>query len=128
MAWEPRAGNDKRGTTMQAAIVVTFTRPIVGRESKALAYGAEVNDFWGARAREGKCTEPELFITEAGSGMWMVKGDRDVLMQIHDSDEARMLTLKGEILLESFCLEFFVTGDSANDYMMRYQSALAAIG
>lgn len=113
---------------MQAAMVVTWTHPVVGREGKALAYGAEVSDFWGARAREGKCTEPELFFTDAGSGMWMVKGDRDVLMQIHDSDAARMLTLKGEILLENFCLEIFYAGDSAADYMMRYQSALTAIG
>lgn len=113
---------------MQAAMVVTWTHPIVGREEKALAYGAEVSDFWGGQARAGKCSQPELFFTDAGSGIWMVKGDRDVLMQIHDSDAARMLTLKGEILLENFCLEFFYAGDGAADYMARYQSALMAIG
>ena len=57
----------------------------------------------------------------------MVTGDRDTLMQIHDSDEARMLTFKGELLLEDFSLDFFYAGDSAADYMTRYASALTAI-
>ena len=105
-------------------MVVTFTNPIVGREAKALEYGIEVNDYWTRRAQEGKCSEPELFLTDNGTGIWMVKGDRDVLMQIHDSDEARLLTLKGDLLLENFSLQFYYAGDSAADHMMRFQSAL----
>lgn len=113
---------------MQSAMVVTWTRPIVGREAKALEYGVEVNEYWSRRAKEGKCSEPELFFTEAGNGIWMVKGERDVLMKIHDSEDARLLTLKGELLLENFCLEFYAAGDAAADYMLRYGTALSAIG
>ena len=112
---------------MQAAMVVTWTHPIVGREAKALEYGAEVSEYWSRHAKQGKCSEPEMFFTEAGAGMWMVKGDRDVLMQIHDSDEARLLTLKGELLMENFGLEFYSAGDASADYMLRYQSALSTI-
>jgi NAD(P)-dependent dehydrogenase (short-subunit alcohol dehydrogenase family) len=50
------------------------------------------------------------------------------LPQVHDSDEARLLTLKGELLLEGFCLDFFYAGDAAADYMTRYATALSAIG
>lgn len=113
---------------MQTAMVVTWTHPFPGREDKALAYGAEVMEFWGKRASEGKCSEPELFFSERGMGLWIVKGDRDTLLQIHDTDEARMLTFKGDLLLEGFCLDFFYAGDAAADYMTRYATALSSIG
>jgi len=113
---------------MQSAMVVTWTRPVPGREQKALAYGVEVMEFWGKRASEGKCSPPELFFSEHGTGLWLVKGDRDTLLLVHDSDEARLLTLKGELLLESFSLDFVYAGDAAVDYMTRYATALSAIG
>ena len=113
---------------MQSAMAVTWSRPVPGREEKALAYGAEVMEFWGKRASEGKCSPPELFFSEHGTGLWLVKGDRDTLLQVHDSDEARLLTMKGELLLEGFSLDFLYAGDAAVDYMTRYATALSAIG
>ncbi|HET7660696.1 MAG TPA: hypothetical protein VFK66_09940 [Oryzihumus sp.] len=112
---------------MQSALVVTWTHPIAGREQKALEYAAEVQDFWGKQAREGRCSEPQIFFSERGTGLWIVSGERDALMQIHDSDEARLLTMKGELLLESFSADIVYTGDSAVDYMQRYGSALSAL-
>jgi hypothetical protein len=109
-------------------MVATWTHPIAGREAKALEYGAEVMAFWGKRAAEGKCSEPELFFSERGTGMWMVKGSRDVLLLIHDTDEARLLSMKGELLLEGFGIDFCYADDAAMDYMARYGTALAAIG
>jgi hypothetical protein len=112
---------------MQAAMVVTWTRPVPGREAKALDYGIEVAEFWGKKAAEGKCTVPEMFFSDRGRGMWIVNGDRDVLQQIEDTDEARLLTMKGELLLEEFSLDFFYAGEAAADYMIRFGSALATI-
>ncbi len=112
---------------MQAAMVVTWTHPIAGREAKALEYGDQVMKYWQERAREGKCSEPEIFFSEHGTGLWMVKGDRDTLLQIHDTDEARLLTMKGELLLEAFTAEFFYAGEDAIDQMTRYGAALQAI-
>lgn len=112
---------------MQTALVVMWTHPVPGREQKALAYGAEVMEFWGKKASEGLCSTPQLFFSEAGIGLWHVSGERDTLMQIHDSDEARLLTMKGELLLEGFKAEFFYAGEDAIDYMTRYGAALQAI-
>src|SRR6478672_4399858 len=98
---------------MQSALVVTWTHPVAGREQKALAYAAEVNEFWGAKAAAGLCAEPQWFFAESGVGMWIVTGERDALMQLHDSDEARMLLMKGELFIEAFRAEFYYTGDSA---------------
>lgn len=113
---------------MRSAMVVTFNQPVRGRERQALDYGNEAMEFWGKRASEGMCSPPELFFSERGQGMWMVKGDRDALMRIHDSDEARLLTLKGDLLLEDFSIDFVYADDAAADYMMRYASALSTIG
>lgn len=113
---------------MQSAMAVTWNQPIPGREDNSLAYGADVMEFWGKKASEGKCSPPQLFFSEAGTGLWLVTGDRDAVLQVHDTDEARMLTFKGELLLENFSLQFFYAGDAAADYMMRYASALTAIG
>ena len=108
--------------------MVTWTHPFQGREEKALAYGAEVMEFWDKRSSEGKCSPPQMFFSERGTGFWMVTGERDTLMQIHDSDEARMLTFKGELLMENFSLDFFYAGDAAAEYMMLYAKALTAVG
>ncbi len=112
---------------MQAAMVVTWTHPVPGREAKALEYAAEVAAFWGKQAADGKCSEPEMFFSDRGASMWIVKGDRDVVLQIHDADEARLLTMKGELLLEGFSIDFFYAGEAAMDYMARFGSALATI-
>ncbi len=113
---------------MQAAILVTWTHPVAGREAKALQYGDQVMKYWQARANEGKCSEPEIFFSERGTGMWIVKGDRDTLMQIHDTDDARLLTMNGGLLLEGFSVDFCYAGDAAADFMARYASALSTIG
>lgn len=112
---------------MQTAMVVTWTHPIPGREQKSLEYGAEVMEFWGRKAAEGMCSAPQLYFSDRGRGMWVVTGDRDALMAIEGSDEARLLTLKGELLLEEFCVDMFYAGDASADYMARYGAALAAI-
>jgi hypothetical protein len=112
---------------MQTALVVTWTHPVPGREERALAYGAEVTEFWGKKAAEGICTEPEIFFSESGRGLWFVKGDRDKLLHIGDTEEAKLLSLKGELLLENFTIEFFYADEDAADFMRRYASALNTI-
>lgn len=66
-------------------------------------------------------------LSERGTGLWLVKGDRDVLMQLHDTEEARLLVMRGELLIEAFSLDFCYAGEDANDDMMRYGSALSTI-
>lgn len=112
---------------MKTAMVVTWTHPIAGREKKSLEYAAEVADYWGKQAAAGRCSEPQIFMSEAGFGIWIVTGERDALLAIHDTDEARLLTMKGELLLESFKVDICYTGDAAVDYMARYGAALSAL-
>ena len=113
---------------MQSALVVTWTHPVPGREQKALEFAAEVQAFWGKMASEGKCSQPQMFFSERGTGLWIVTGERDTLMQLHDSEEARLFLMKGDLLLENYSADIVYTGDSAMDYLTRYGNALSVIG
>lgn len=113
---------------MQSALVVTWTHPVPGREQKALEFAAEVQQYWDGKASEGLCSQPQMFFSERGTGLWIVTGERDTLMKLHDSDESRLFLMKGDLLLENYSADIVYTGDSALDYMQRYGSALSAIG
>lgn len=112
---------------MDAAMIVTWQGTIAGREEKALSYAAEVMEFWGRRAGEGRSSQPEIFMFEDGSGIWMVKGDRDALIAIHDTEEAQLLTVKGELLLEHFHLEFAYAGQSAAAQLALFGQAVKTL-
>jgi hypothetical protein len=109
---------------VQSAFIVTWTRPLAGREEKALDYGAEVREYWSKLAVEGKCSPPELFLFSNGHGLWMVKGDIDTLWSIHVEETTQRLVAKGQLLLEDFAFDFVTTGTDAEEYML----TLSAVG
>lgn len=112
---------------MRTAFIATWTQPFPGREQKALEYGAEVMDFWGKQAADGSCTAPELFFSEHGTGLFMVKGDRDTLEKIHFSEPGQELFAKAQLLLNDFSVDWYATGADADAYMGVYAKELAVI-
>jgi len=112
---------------MDAAMVVTWGQPVAGREQKALEYGAEVMAHWSRLAQEGKCTEPEMFLSDNGVGLWMVKADRATLMAELDNDATQLLLMKGDLLLQGFTMAVYRTGAAADAFMATYGKALQAI-
>ena len=105
---------------MKAAMIVHFDHPFPGREIRALEYGVEVNEFWGKLAAEGKCTQPEMFFSTSGHGLWMVKGDLETLEQLVSTEKVQKLLEKGGLLMDGFGYEFHFTGDAADAYLLRY--------
>jgi hypothetical protein len=105
---------------MKYAYVVTWKGAVHGREMKALEYGAEVQEFWGKFAAEGKCSEPEMFFFTDGRGMWMVKGEFQTLETLWFSEDAQRLLTKGSWLLEDFGYDLVLTGDSADQYLIYF--------
>jgi hypothetical protein len=87
--------NNATEVLMDAAIVLTWSAPFPGREKKTLEFVAQADEYWGKRAAEGRCTQPEWFFLPTGGGMWMVKGERRVLEELIQTDEARRLLVKG---------------------------------
>ena len=113
---------------MNAAMVATWTHPFPGREEKALLYAKEVNDFWTEQASKGRCTAPEIYFSDAGVAFWVVRGEREQLLLLSETDHARLLLMKGELLLDSFRVEFYRAGEAALDYLEQYGKALVTIG
>lgn len=112
---------------MKAAMVVTWTEPIPGRETKALEYGVDVTTYWTNQAKAGKCSTPETYFSERGKGMWIVVGERDDLLAIHDTDESRDLIMRGQFFLNEFCVDFFTVGDASDAVLARYASLAGAL-
>jgi hypothetical protein len=94
---------------------------------KALELGAQSGEYWGKQAAEGRCTAPEWFFFPNGAGMWMVKGERRVLEELLNSDEARRLLVRGSLLLEDWQFTFAETGSRAERFMGQYAAELETI-
>jgi hypothetical protein len=94
---------------------------------KALEYAADVAAFWSRQAEAGKCSAPENLFSERGVGLWIVKGDRDTLLAIHDTDEAQNLIMRGQLLLEDFSLDFYTAGDASDAFMARFATMAEAL-
>lgn len=110
---------------MKAAILVTWGNPVPGREMKALEFGLEANEYWGKIAAEGKCTTPEQFISPAtGHGYWIVKGEREVLFELMETDFSKKSFAKGAALLENYTTELVLTEDSVDEFLGSFASVI----
>ncbi len=108
-------------------MVVTWTEPIPGREMKAIEYGADVTAYWTKQAQEGKCSVPENFLSERGCGHWMVNGDRDTLLDVHDIDGPQDLIMRGQLLLGSFSVDFFTAETASDSFLPRFANLPGAL-
>jgi len=114
--------------TVNAAYLVTWDEPYPGREEKALEYAGEAMEFWGKQAADGRCEFPDIFFTESGTGLWIVKGDRSALMAIQETDGARRLRAKGALLLTNFRIELVTAGEGSMQRMEDYATAALELG
>ena len=56
-----------------AALMLSYKKPIPGREAKALEVFADALTLYGKLAADGKCADPEVFHHLIGGGMFIVK-------------------------------------------------------
>jgi hypothetical protein len=95
---------------MKAAMVVKWTTAIPGREKAAIAYGRDVDDFFGKKAAEGLCTEPKWFWTTSGENLWFIEGEYDALLGILATPEAQKFLIKGALLVQGFGYGLYLAG------------------
>jgi len=113
---------------MKAGLIVHFREPVPGREKFALDYRTDVDEYWGKLAADGKCTFPELFFGPVGGGIWMVKGDLEYLEEAVRTPVVQELLYKGGLLFREFGYEFYVTGESADEYILKYKEVAKGFG
>lgn len=94
------------------ALISTWRNPVRGREAKALEVFMDFLTFWGKRAADGSCSEPEIYFADDGShAMAIVRGKTDVLREIQDSEEFEGLLVKGHYIIDDLAVRTYITGD-----------------
>ena len=99
-----------------------FTRRVMDPE-----FAAQSVEFWSRQAAEGRCTEPEWFFFPDGVNHLMVKGDRRVLEELLDGDEARRILARGSLLLRDWHHGLGDTGGAAKRYIDDWAAEAAAL-
>jgi len=94
-----------------AAVVVTWTQPIPGREAKALEVFMEALGWWGKQADDGRCSKPRTFFAGDGAGgLLVVEGKSDALHELLESEDYEKLNAKGAMVVSDFRARLFYGG------------------
>jgi hypothetical protein len=108
-----------------AALRLSYTKPIPGREAKAMEVFADALTIYGKLAADGKCAEPEVFHHLVGGGMFLVKTETIAgAYEILEMDDVRRMLDIAMFTVEDFEVEVMVTGEN----LMTNMSVYTAIG
>jgi hypothetical protein len=113
----PAIGAAQGGETVNSAIVFTYSRAHLGREGAAFEAFQDAMTFFGKLAADGKCLEPEVFLGPYAKGIMVVKGERDVLWEITNSDDFKRFYLKTAYSVPDIGFELFYFGEGTMDFM-----------
>jgi hypothetical protein len=111
---------------MKAALVVTWSAPVAGREKKAIEYFHEVNDFYGKLAAEGKCTEPEWFMGPFDRRIWFVKGDYETLVGLLALPKVQEFIFTGSYTTQDF--EYGITPVGTDELLQTFEEVGVKLG
>ncbi len=107
---------------MDYALVFKWTKPIAGREAKALEVLGDVTTFFSKLAVEGKIGEP-LALTQVNDGMMIVPGEMASLFEITNSDEFITLIDKSMFVAEDFRFDGYFIHEGMARRMALYAEA-----
>ena len=108
-----------------AALKISYARPIAGREAKAMEVFADALTIYGKLAADGMCAEPEVFHHLVGGGMFMIKCESvGTAFELLALDDVRRMLDEAVFTVEEFDVEIMVTGGQ----LMSDMSLYAAIG
>ncbi len=113
----------------KAALVFKYGVPVPGREAKALENFADAQVFFGKKAADGICSEPEIFHTMYGGGMMIVRGEGlEILYEMMMLEEARMITMRATFTSTDFSWEPYTTGEQLIEGMTMYATVGTELG
>jgi hypothetical protein len=94
-----------------AALVVSWTPAVPGREAKALEAFREALKWWGKQAAAGRCGMPRVFgAGDASDGRLLVEGRSDLLYELMESEEYRKLNSKAVMVADDFRAKLYYGG------------------
>ena len=102
---------------MDSAIVFTYSRAFPGREATAFESFQDALTLFGKFAAEDRCLEPEVFTGPFAKGLMVIKGEREKLLGIIETEEFQHMYLKAGWSVPDIGYELFFFGDSVMDLM-----------
>ncbi|MDJ0923447.1 MAG: hypothetical protein QNJ77_02705 [Acidimicrobiia bacterium] len=112
-----------------AALMHSYTKPITGREAKAMEVFADALTLYGKLAADGRCAEPEVFHHFVGGGMFIVKTETlEIAHEILDMDDIRKMLDTAMFTVEDFKVEIMVTGEQLMNNMSLYTAIGTELG
>ena len=115
--------------TWNAALVISYTTPIPGREAKAMEVFASALTTFGTLAADGKCAEPEVFHHLIGGGMMIVKTETiTAAYEILELDDVRRIVDTAAFSVGDFGIEVVVTGERLMANMALYTTIGVELG
>jgi hypothetical protein len=115
--------------TWNAALKMSYERPMEGREAKAMDVFADALMLYGKLAAEGKCAEPEVFHHLVGGGFFIVKCETaEAAVEILEMDEIRHMLDEAVFTVENFDVEIMVTGEQLMNTMSLYTAVGTELG
>ena len=115
--------------TWNAALKLSYGRPIAGREAKAMEVFADALTIYGKLAADGKCAEPEVFHHLVGGGMFIIRcEDIEAAVELLELDEVRHLFDEAVFTVEDFDVEIMVTGEQLMSNMSLYTAIGTELG
>jgi hypothetical protein len=118
--WQSGAPEEVNNEMMDSAIVFTFTRPALGRESKAFEAFTESMTFFGTEARAGKCGEPINFMGPSATNLMIVPGEYHKLADLVRTDEFLELYTKTVFAVPDIAYQIGAFGEGVQDFMARW--------
>ncbi len=112
-----------------AALMLSYTKPMPGREAKAMEVFADALTIYGKLAADGKCAEPEVFHHLVGGGMFLVKTETvEAAHEILAMDEVRRMLDVAMFTVADFSVEVMVTGEQLMNNMSLYTAIGTELG
>ena len=95
---------------MDAALIIQYKRPFVGRESLAMESFQDAMTFFGKLAADGLFEPPTAYMGVDG-GMTIIHGERTALFELIGSEEFHRVFAKAEFATDGLRYELMITGD-----------------
>jgi hypothetical protein len=115
--------------TWNAALMISYTTPVPGREGKAMEVFAGAFTIFGKLAADGKCAEPEVFHHLVGGGMFIIKFETvETAIETLEMNEVRHMMDEAVFTVEDFDVEIMVTGAKLMSNMSEYAGIGTELG
>ncbi|NNC92653.1 MAG: hypothetical protein HKN80_09190 [Acidimicrobiia bacterium] len=112
---------------MDAALVISYNRPFVGRETLAMESFQDAMTFFGKLAADGHC-EPPVAYTGVDGGMMIIHGERTALFELTGGEEFHRVFAKAGFAADGLRYELMITGEGLVTEMGDYTKIGVELG